>query len=149
MFSKWLMEDAWHENLFAEVILKKLCERHLTSLYHANLQCINLRIEIIFSQNLCILMVKTDVKDKFSHFLAVYMAATLRILGQVHAHAVCFLLLPPPDNTLADLGGVRDAHPPLGVQILSISCSFRENLACSRPPWRVHAPLGKILDPPL
>ena len=52
---------------------------------------------------------------------------------------------------LADLGGgVRDARPPLGVQILSISCSFRENLACSRPPWRVHAPpLGKILDPPL
>ena len=42
---------------------------------------------------------------------------------------------------LADLGGgVRDARPPLGVQILSISCSFRENLACSRPHWRVHAP---------
>ena len=37
-------------------------------------------------------------------------------------------------------GGVRDARPPPGVQILSISCSFRENLACSRPPWRVHAP---------
>ena len=37
-------------------------------------------------------------------------------------------------------GGVRDARPPLGVQILSISCSFWENLACSRPPWRVHAP---------
>ena len=31
-------------------------------------------------------------------------------------------------------GGVRDARPPLGIQILSISCSFRENLACSRPP---------------
>ena len=44
-------------------------------------------------------------------------------------------------SPLADLGGgVRDARPPLGVQILSISCSFRENLACSRPPWRVHAP---------
>ena len=44
-------------------------------------------------------------------------------------------------SALADLGGgVRDARPPLGVQILSISCSFRENLACSRPPWRVHAP---------
>ena len=44
-------------------------------------------------------------------------------------------------KSLADLGGgVRDARPPLGVQILSISCSFRENLACSRPPWRVHAP---------
>ena len=31
-------------------------------------------------------------------------------------------------------GGMRDARPPLGVRILSISCSFRENLACSRPP---------------
>ena len=45
------------------------------------------------------------------------------------------------DRSLADLGGgVRDARPPLGVQILSISSSFRENLACSRPPWRVHTP---------
>ena len=51
---------------------------------------------------------------------------------------VLFVSLP---LALADLGGgVRDARPPLGVQILSISCSFRENLACSRPPWRVHAP---------
>ena len=43
------------------------------------------------------------------------------------------------------IGGSRGGRegrtpPPLGVQILSISCSFRENLACSRPPWRVHAP---------
>ena len=45
-------------------------------------------------------------------------------------------------------GGVRDARPPLGVQILSISCSFRENLACSRPPWRVHAPPGGFTPPP-
>ena len=37
-------------------------------------------------------------------------------------------------------GGREGRTPPLGVQILSISCSFRENLACSRPPWRVHAP---------
>ena len=44
-------------------------------------------------------------------------------------------------SSLADLGGGREGRtPPLGVQILSISCSFRENLACSRPPWRVHAP---------
>ena len=62
------MKDAWHENLFVDVILKKLCERHFISLCHANLQCIHLRIEIIFSQNLHILMVKTDVKDKFSNF---------------------------------------------------------------------------------
>ena len=56
--------------------------------------------------------------------------------------------------TVADLrGGVRDARPPLCVQILSISCSFWENLA----KLRVHAPplegsrppLGEILDPSL
>ena len=53
-------------------------------------------------------------------------------------------------KTLADLGGgVRDARPPLGIQILSISCSFRENLACSRSPGGFMPPLGKILDPPL
>ena len=49
-------------------------------------------------------------------------------------------------NSSIDLsGGVRDTRPlPLlpGVQILSISCSFWENLAKSRP----H--LGEILDPP-
>ena len=49
---------------------------------------------------------------------------------------------------MADLsggGGVRDARPPpLGVQILSISCSFWENLAklC------VHAPPGGFTPPP-
>ena len=44
------------------------------------------------------------------------------------------------NNIGGSRGGVRDARPPLGVQILSISCSFREILACSCPPWRVHAP---------
>ena len=55
---------------------------------------------------------------------------------KVSSHPIALIL------ALADLGGggVRDARPPLGVQILSISCSFRENLACSRPHWRVHAP---------
>ena len=57
-------------------------------------------------------------------------------------------------KSVADLrGGVRDARPPLCVQILSISCSFWENLA----KLRVHAPplegsrppLGEILDPSL
>ena len=57
-------------------------------------------------------------------------------------------------SAVADLrGGVRDARPPLCVQILSISCSFWENLA----KLRVHAPplegsrppLGEILDPSL
>ena len=68
-----------------------------------------------------------------------------RLRNTVHVRPVRILLIG------GSRGGVRDARPPLGVQILSISCSFRENLACSRPPWRVHAPppLGKILDPPL
>ena len=35
--------------------------------------------------------------ENFIKFLAVYMAAMLRIVGEVHAHVVCFLLLPPPD----------------------------------------------------
>ena len=44
-------------------------------------------------------------------------------------------------NSIGGSRGAWGTHaPPLGVQILSISCSFRENLACSRPPWRVHAP---------
>ena len=52
-------------------------------------------------------------------------------------------------------GGFRGAQgaPPLGAQILSISCSFRENLAKSYvgapPPRGVGAPTGEILDPPL
>ena len=45
-------------------------------------------------------------------------------------------------TALADLGGAWGTHaPPLGVQILSISCSFREN-------WRVHAPPGGFTPPP-
>ena len=47
-------------------------------------------------------------------------------------------------STVADLrGGAGDARPPLGAQILSISCSFWENLAKSyvgAPPWGVGAP---------
>ena len=55
--------------------------------------------------------------------------------------------------SVVSIGGSRGGHegrtPPLGVQILSISCSFRENLACSRPPGGFTPPLGKILDLPL
>ena len=47
-------------------------------------------------------------------------------------------------NAVADLRGARMTRPaPLGVQILSISCSFWENLANSYvcvPPWAVRAP---------
>ena len=47
--------------------------------------------------------------------------------------------------------GREGRAPPLGVQILSISCSFWENLANSYvgapPSWRPL--LGEILDPPL
>ena len=47
--------------------------------------------------------------------------------------------------SVADLrGGVRDARPPLCVQILSISCSFWENLA----KLRVHAPPLEGSRPP-
>ena len=57
-------------------------------------------------------------------------------------------------KSVADLGGVRGTPPPpRGTHILSISCSFRENLAKSyvsapspRGSWR--SP-GEILDPPL
>ena len=42
-------------------------------------------------------------------------------------------------------------HSRLGIQILSISCSFWENLAksCLRPPGRLCTHLSKILDLPL
>ena len=45
--------------------MKKLCEYHFISLWHTNLQYVYLRIELIFSQNVPILMVKSDVKDNF------------------------------------------------------------------------------------
>ena len=58
-----------------------------------------------------------------------------------------------PSGAVADLGGAQGARAPPGTQILSISCSFQENLAKSyvgAPPppgsWR---PPGEILDPPL
>ena len=49
-------------------------------------------------------------------------------------------------------GGARDACPPLGVQILSISYSFWDILAkwyVGAPPGSWHPLLGEILDPPL
>ena len=53
---------------------------------------------------------------------------------------------------VADLGGAQGARAPMGTQILSISCSFRENLAklyVGVPPWGVGASPGEILDQPL
>ena len=48
-------------------------------------------------------------------------------------------------QTVADLrGGAGDARPPLGVQILSISCSFWENLTN----LYVGAPPGELAPPP-
>ena len=41
-------------------------------------------------------------------------------------------------------GGARDPRPPLGAQILSISCSFWENVAESY----VGAPPGELAPPP-
>ena len=50
-------------------------------------------------------------------------------------------------------GGREGRTPPLGVQILSISCSFWENLAklcVHAPPLEgSRPPLGEILDPSL
>ena len=52
--------------------------------------------------------------------------------------------------SLADLGGREGRMPPLGVQILSISCSFRGKFGVFTPPLEgSRPPLGKILDPPL
>ena len=55
---------------------------------------------------------------------------------------------------VADLHSkILDARPPpLGVQILSISCSFWGNLArlyVGAPPGELAPPLGEIPDPPL
>ena len=50
--------------------------------------------------------------------------------------------MPLSMNPVADLRGARGMRAPLGVQILSISCSFWENLAKSYvvAPWGVGAP---------
>ena len=45
---------------------------------------------------------------------------------------------------VADLRGARGMHTPLGVQILSISCSFWENFSKSY----VGAPPGELAPPP-
>ena len=41
---------------------------------------------------------------------------------------------------LADLGGREGRTPPWASKFFRFHAVFRENLACSRPPWRVHAP---------
>ena len=45
-------------------------------------------------------------------------------------------------STLADARGVPGMHAPWGIQILSFSCSFCENLAnlYVGPPWRIGTP---------
>ena len=47
-------------------------------------------------------------------------------------------------NTVADLRGHEGHASPLGARILSISCSFWENLAKSY----VGAPTGELVPPP-
>ena len=69
-----------------------------------------------------------------------------RLLQKKSIQSQVFLL------TVADLGGgAGGAPPPPGTPILSISCSFRENLAKSHvgAPLGSWHPPGKILDPPL
>ena len=51
---------------------------------------------------------------------------------------------PPGQRSVADLGGMRDVYTPLGVQILSISCSFWENLVKSY----VGTPPRGLVPPP-
>ena len=53
-----------------------------------------------------------------------------------------FVELTPGEYALADLRGGREGRtsPPLGVQILSISCSFLGEFGKITPPFRVHAP---------
>ena len=59
------------------------------------------------------------------------------------------------DTPVADLRGARGMHAPLGAQILSMSCSFWENMAKSYvgapvpPTGSWHPLIGEILDPPL
>ena len=58
----------------------------------------------------------------------------------------------PCSKSVADLRGAQGMRPPLGIQILSISCSFWENLAKSYVGARLGSwrpLLGEILDPPL
>ena len=59
----------------------------------------------------------------------------------------------PASYPVADLrGGAGDARPPLGVQILSISCGFWEILAklyVGAPLGSWRPLLGEILDSPL
>ena len=56
----------------------------------------------------------------------------------------------PIVQSVADLRGAPGTRAPLGVQILSFSCSFRPKKLVSTPNLGVGAPPpGKILDPPL
>ena len=95
-------------------------------------------------------MFELTVPDLYSYSIhmcpnEVFPCRTILLYIMYGFHTVSkFLIL---HTAVADLrGGVRDARPPppLGVQILSISCSFWENSAklCvhAPPPWRVHAP---------
>ena len=55
-------------------------------------------------------------------------------------------------EAVADLRGAQGMHAPMGAQILSISCSFWENMAKSyvgAPLWSWYPLLVEILDPPL
>ena len=71
--------------------------------------------------------------------LGIYASTILKIF--------LFIILYTKQVPVADLGGGRRGRaPPLGTQILSISCSFRENLAKSyvgAPPGELAPPLGK------
>ena len=67
-----------------------------------------------------------------------------KIGGPICGWHQCFCLQYRVCLSVTDLGGARNAPPPLGVQILSISCSFWENLA----KWYVGAPPWELAPPP-
>ena len=80
------------------------------------------------------------------HFYRIHMGWVLRTTAMRNSRGVSgnvWIMNSKPNGIGKSKGGARDTCS-LGVQILSISCSFRENLAKSYvgTPWR-------ILDPPL
>ena len=56
---------------------------------------------------------------------------------------------PPTVTLIGGSNGVPGTRTPLGLQILSFSCSFRQKNLQKNSNLGVGAPLGKILDPPL
>ena len=94
--------------------------------------------------------------DPLTRFLNPESSCSSCILGSPSTHLwqkLTKVLQSTSQEAVADLHSkILDARPPLGVHILSISCSFWGNLAKSyvgAPPGELAPLLGEILDPPL